>query len=129
MVPGGQHTYVTPKGEFEVTPQHSNAYPKGSYLYGEGWHYHDLDDDAETGLENCPHDDKRYNCQKPTGYLTFRAPDAKEDQKSGVVLCPRGDEWMVWAVTPKFTKEGCVEVTGLSTHAYQGPNPPVWSYY
>jgi len=129
-VPGGQSCYVTAAGEFQVTVQHSHEIPPDAYAAPTGWSYTPLKDDAKTGLEHCPKNSKMYRCSKPTGYYTFKAPEASE---GGLVACPKKfghrNAAAIYAVTPKFNQTGCTPLEGLGTHNFTGEYPPVWSYY
>jgi hypothetical protein len=78
---------------------------------------------------NCPNDNPEYNCEPPTGYWNFRAPNATV---GGVVACEAsqgGEKSVLYAVTPAFNRTDCVVLEGLGTHTYTGVDPPVWAYY
>lgn len=124
MVPGGQDLYVREDGFVTITVQHSHSIPPTAYAYGIGWTWIDLPSDLPP-IQDCPADNL-HNCEAPRGYFTFRAPNATV---GGVVACtgPFGAT-SIYAVTPNFNETGCRELTGLGTHEYTGPSPPVWAY-
>ncbi|KAF2261800.1 hypothetical protein CC78DRAFT_570283 [Lojkania enalia] len=130
MVPGGQEFYVSGDGSTHITVQHSHAFPPGSYPYYYGWTWTSFTNRPAPSAA-CPTDDPLYNCDIPTGYFTFKAPDGPEGYEGGLKACRNVyDESVtsVYAVTPGFNLTGCVKMKGLATHAYSGVNPPVWAY-
>lgn len=130
-MPGGQDLYVTHDGDIAITVQHSHYIPSDAYHNYEGWSWNALPTDTySASMPDCPLDDPRYNCDTPSGYWTFHAPDAAEDV-GGVVACPDPDypeSIQAYAVTPSFNRTDCTPMVGLGTHNYTGVNPPVWSY-
>lgn len=130
MVPGGQDLYVTSDGGIHIIVQHSHSIPPDAYWNYQGWSWTALPVPYESLIPSCLVDDPRFNCEAPTGYWTFHAPDAPDDV-GGVVSCPseyNPDSAVAYAVTPKFNRTDCVPMIGLGTHNYTGPNPPVWAY-
>jgi len=127
-VPGGQDLYVNVDGSIAITVQHSHSFPPGSWPEYYGWTWTALPVDNES-LPGCPAGNDSYVCDAPTGFFSFQAPDATV---GGIKLCPNQyypTQLSVWAVTPEFNQTQCVDVLGLGTHTYAGPNPPVWAYY
>ncbi|OCK77785.1 hypothetical protein K432DRAFT_407011 [Lepidopterella palustris CBS 459.81] len=129
-VPGGQDLYVSATGSILITVQHSHSIPPGSYWEYQGWSWTALP--AKTPhCSTYPRYNPLYNCDPPTGYFTFRAPDAPTGSKGGVMACSNeynANVTSLYAVTPSFNRTGCVELVGLGTHNYIGVSPPVWSY-
>ncbi|KIW04955.1 hypothetical protein, variant [Verruconis gallopava] len=130
-VPGGQDMYVNADGLISITVQHSHFFPPGSYPYYEGWTwkpYRVFPPDKRL-TAGCKRDNPEYNCDPPTGFFNFQAPNATV---GGLRACPNEYEanvTSVYAVTPEFNRTDCVELDGLGTHVYTGPNPPVWAYF
>ncbi|KAK7541167.1 uncharacterized protein J3D65DRAFT_665890 [Phyllosticta citribraziliensis] len=137
MVPGGQDLYVDVNGQIGITVQHSHSIPYGAYWSYQGWNWVALEQCSGNQC-GCPVGDARYNCTKPTGYFTFKAPPPFNGSNppgyvGGVMACPSpydptGTQLLAWAVTPQFNQSGCTPIVGLGTHPYSGINPPVWSY-
>jgi hypothetical protein len=122
--------YANANGLVSITVQHSHSFPSGSYPYYEGWTWTPYQIWPENSLlSQCNQSDARYNCDSPTGFWNFKAPDATV---GGVRACPNefsSSSVSVYAVTPAFNRTDCVVLDGLGTHDYAGPNPPVWAYY
>lgn len=126
LVPGGQDLYVPVNGLITITVQHSHFIPPDAWAYGIGWTYQPLPETFPP-VRPCPKD-LLHNCEAPTGYLSFQAPNATV---GGIMACPNQyapEETSIYAVTPEFNQTGCTELVGLGTHNYTGPNPPVWAY-
>ena len=120
-------------GLIAITVQHSHSIPPGAYWEYEGWTWHALPvtptPKQKADFADCPRSNAEYNCDIPTGYWTFQAPNATV---GGVVACQDDGDTKpatLYAITPEFNRTGCVQLKGLGTHLYTGPNPPVWSYY
>jgi len=132
IVPGGQDTYVQSDGLIQITVQHSHSFPPGSYPEYIGWTWTALPKEdhgkwCAGGGKHCPMHDPLYNCDPPSGYFNFMAPNAT---KGGVMACPSpfdASATVIYAVTPGFVRTDCVSLDGLATHNYTGQ--PVWAYY
>ncbi|KAF2104248.1 hypothetical protein NA57DRAFT_70464 [Rhizodiscina lignyota] len=130
-VPGGQDLYVNVDGLISITVQHSHSFPPGSWPEYYGWTWTPLlkpTGQTAKQLPGCPRNNDLYNCDIPSGYFDFKAPNAT---RGGVMACPNEyntNVTSVYAVTPEFNRTGCVELVGMGTHNYTGPTPPVWSY-
>jgi hypothetical protein len=126
-VAGGQTLYVAEDGEMKITLPHSHSFPQRATPGWYGWTWYPLPV-KQPGLVNCPSNDPMYNCQLPTGFWDFQAPNAT---KGGVTACGRldlKDAIGLYAVTDSFNRTDCVHLTGLGTHNYTGINPPVYEY-
>ncbi|KAF2663275.1 hypothetical protein BT63DRAFT_123540 [Microthyrium microscopicum] len=127
-VPGGQDVYVDVDGTIAITVQHSHSFPPGSWPEYYGWTWTALPINQAPPIACCPSGDPRYNCDTPSGFWSFRAPNAT---KGGVAACQNKyspETTSVFAITPDFNQTKCVPMIGFGTHAYSGPNPPVWAY-
>jgi len=130
-VPGGQDLYVNEDGLISITVQHSHTFPPGSFPWYQGWTWTPLPVTSKKWVQDCPIGNKQYNCRSPSGYWNFKAPGATT---GGIAACSnpydKNDKVpkFLYAITPKFSRKGCVKLDGLATHEYHGPNPPVWAY-
>jgi hypothetical protein len=123
--------YVNSNGLISITVQHSHFFPSDSYPYYYGWTWKPFQiyPFKPEATANCPKDDPKYNCNQPTGFWNFKAPNATV---GGLKACPNEfdtESVSVYAVTPAFNRTDCVGLDGLGTHEYTGVNPPVWAYY
>ncbi|OCK84627.1 hypothetical protein K432DRAFT_106049 [Lepidopterella palustris CBS 459.81] len=132
IVPGGQDSYVESDGLIQITVQHSHSFPPGSYPEYEGWTWtafpvFDNHNWWHNHGNRCPKDNPIYNCDPPSGFFDFKAPNATV---GGVMACPstyNSSATVIYAVTPDFKRTDCVKLDGLATHNYTGE--PVWAYY
>jgi len=124
-VPGGQDLFVTIGGHISITPAHNHEFEPDVFHDGVGWTWIPLPINQEP-LKNCPPPPSHgpavdYNCDLPSGYFTFLAPNATE---GGIAICD--DDAMLYATTPESPRDGCVKVVGLGTHPYS--SEVVWEY-
>ncbi|KAF2431012.1 hypothetical protein EJ08DRAFT_207871 [Tothia fuscella] len=127
LVPGGQDLYVNVDGTIAITVQHSHSIPPGAWWNYYGWTWTALPV-IQSPLHDCPLNNPEYNCEPPTGFWNFQAPNA---MVGGVKACPNKYQPSVtslYAVTPDFNRTDCIGLAGLGTHNYTGPSPPVWAY-
>lgn len=124
-VPGGQNLYVNQDGSLGITTQHEeDDYPAGSYKSYQGWTWTALEF-SEPAASQCPTEYTAVNCDPPSGYWSFSLPGSPS---AGVKACPVNSVVALYAPTPDFNRTDCVDLVGLGTHNYTGPNPPVWAY-
>jgi len=123
-VPGAQDLFVTINGHISITQAHNHEFAPGVF-HDVGWAWTPLPVD-QSPLKDCPPPPSHgaaeyYNCDPPTGYFTFKAPNAT---KGGIEICD--DDAMLYAITPESRSDGCFEVVGLGTHPFSGE--VVWAY-
>jgi hypothetical protein len=126
-VPGGQQGFVTLQGNISYTQAHSISEPAGSYVGG--WSWAAFETPREVG--SCDAADARYDCDAGTGLFTF----AWEDEAStALYACPYPDPnvdlfYTLLVAAPEFVLfDGCLQLEGLVSHTYTGPNPNTWQY-
>ena len=123
---------MTKDGTIKITDIRFPYLPEDAYPAYIGWTWTELQGRTKYPPKDCPGHDPLYNCEKRTGYLTFKVPDGPSGYEGGLAVCIDEDDannYKVIAVTPNSTLDRCVmPLKGLATHKYDGPMPLVWAY-